>query len=190
MPTLSLGHSALLTDLATCLNWYRMASPGLYCCLHVSVELGEHRLLTPGVVLMVNHGRLKTAKPEPDYERFRGPPNFIADVFPSPDDPEYQRRRSWFAEAGVSEYLAVFDTGPLSWRWHARTVPEFGDLAADADGVLRSQALAGLWIPTKALCERDWWAIMAAITRGVTRRGHHEFMEAIWNPGNSATSIT
>jgi hypothetical protein len=43
-----------------------------------------------------------------------------------------------------------------------------------------SAALPGLWIPSSALRRRDWWALMGAIARGVSRLGHHEFMDAIW----------
>ena len=39
------------------------------------------------------------------------------------------------------------------------------------------------WIPSYALKHRDWWAIMGAIARGVSRVGHHEFMDTIWNAG-------
>jgi hypothetical protein len=48
-----------------------------------------------------------------------------------------------------------------------------------------SSALPGLWIPAQALKDRDWWAVMAAIGRGVSRVGHHEFMETIWKPEKS-----
>jgi hypothetical protein len=47
--------------------------------------------------------------------------------------------------------------------------------------MIRSKALPGLWIPNEALARRDWWTILAAIERGVSRRGHHEFMETIWH---------
>lgn len=185
MKPLSIGHAALLADISTCLNHYRLASPGVYCCIHVDIELSAGIRLTPGVTLMVNHGRLRTATPEPDYELFRGSPNFVADVFPSDADPEYRHRRQLFADASVHEYLAVFDTDPLTWNWHTTDVASYGLLAPDDDGTVRSRALPGLWLPTSALSARDWWAIMASIARGVTRRGHHDFMDTIWNTEKS-----
>ena len=48
-----------------------------------------------------------------------------------------------------------------------------------------SAAMPGLWIPAHALKHRDWWAIMAAITRGESRVGHHDFMDAIWKADKS-----
>lgn len=183
MQQISVGLSALLTDLATCLNWYRLASPGLYCCVHPTLELPDGFVLTPGVVVMVNHGVHRQATPEPDYERFRGAPNFIADVFRSESSGEYEDRRERFSVAGVQEYLAVFDTDPLTWHWHTGTDGGFEMLRPDDDAVIRSQALPGLWFPVAAFSSRDWWSLTACTTRGVTRRGHHEFMDTIWHVG-------
>jgi len=51
-PDLDISRSALLTDIAMCLNNYRLASPGLYCCILVPVQLDEATRLSPGVMLM------------------------------------------------------------------------------------------------------------------------------------------
>ena len=56
---LDIGQSALITDLALCINYYRLFTPGLYCCMHVGVELQEGVRVTPDVLAMVNHGRNK-----------------------------------------------------------------------------------------------------------------------------------
>ncbi|MCA9192205.1 MAG: Uma2 family endonuclease [Planctomycetales bacterium] len=181
MPSLSIGLSALLTDLATCLNWYRLASPGLYCCIHPTLELPDNHVVVPGVVLMANHGKHRHASPEPNFERFRGAPNFVADVFSSDTSLDYSDRKHRFAAAGIEEYLAVFDTEPLSWEWNVLNQAEFNLLKPQQDGIIRSSALPGLWFPEVAFAGRDWWTLMAAITRGVTRRGHHEFMHSIWH---------
>jgi hypothetical protein len=34
-------RSPLLTDFAICMNYYRLFSPGLYCCIHTTVELDD-----------------------------------------------------------------------------------------------------------------------------------------------------
>jgi hypothetical protein len=179
MRELDVGQSALLTDIAMCLNYYRLFSPGLYCCTHVAVELGETRLV-PGVILMVNHGRLKQCDPGPEYDFFRGPPNFVLDVFPGDDLLDYEQRRDCLESAGVLEYVAVKDTQPLEWIWNRLTGGKFSVLQATDNELIMSTSLPGLWIPPAALRHRDWWSIMAAIARGVTRVEHHDFMETIW----------
>src|SRR5262245_39585375 len=110
IPELDIGQSALLTDLAMCINYYRLFSPGLYCCVHATIELGDDKRICPGVVAMVNHGRLKQCDPGPDYERFKGPPNFVLDVFPGHDLLDYEHRRECFESHGVIEYVAVRHT--------------------------------------------------------------------------------
>ena len=62
---LDVGQSALLTDLAMCINYYRLFSPGLYCCVHATVQLDDGTRLCPGIVVQVNHGPLKQCDPEP-----------------------------------------------------------------------------------------------------------------------------
>ena len=178
---LTIGESALITDLSLCLNYYRLFSPGLYCCTHVTVELDDGNRFQPDVMLMVNHGRFKQAESVNDYQFFRGPPNFVLDVFPAGDMLDYDDRRASYERAGVIEYVAVRDTQPLTWAWNRLTDGEFQEIEADHEQTILSSALPGLWIRTHDLRKRDWWSIMATIARGVTRKGHHEYMDAIWN---------
>ena len=51
---IDVGRSALLTDIAMCINYYRLFSPGLYWCIHATVELHDGTRLCPGVVVQVN----------------------------------------------------------------------------------------------------------------------------------------
>lgn len=182
---LDVGRSALLTDLAMCINYYRLFSPGLYCCVHATVQLDDETRFRPGVTVMVNHGALKQCNPEPDYDCFRGPPNFVLDVFPGNDLLDYENRRACFERSGVIEYVAVRDTDPVEWIWNRRIDGRFSAVETAESEVIMSTALPGLWIPAQALKHRDWWAIMAAIARGVSRVGHHDFMETIWKPGKN-----
>jgi hypothetical protein len=177
---LDVGQSALLTDIAMCINYYRLFSPGLYCCTLVPVQLDEHTRLCPGVMVMVNHGNHKQCDPGPSYDWFRGPPNFVLDVFPGDDLLDYEYRRDCFERAQVIEYVALRHTDPVEWIWNRLIDGRFTQIEADDPGMIRSMALPGLWIPTEALKHRNWWAIMGSIAQGVTRLGHHELMESIW----------
>jgi hypothetical protein len=79
---LDIVRSALLTDISMCLAYYRMSSPGLYCCTLVPVQLDENTRLTPGVMLMVNYGRHKQCTTEPSHQFFTGPPTSSWTSFP------------------------------------------------------------------------------------------------------------
>lgn len=185
MPELTTAKSVLLTDLALCINRYRLFTPGIYVCLHVPVLLGNETRIIPGLVAMVNHGRLKQC--EPVTHGFEGPPNFILDVFDSHEMAEYESRKAVFEQYGVVEYIAVENNDALIVHWNRHNGSRFETALPDAHGVFKSKALPGLWIPHKAIETRDWWTILAAIERGVTRLGHHEHQETIWHKNGRPT---
>ena len=185
MHEIGVSESALLTDIAMCINYYRLFSPGLYCCVHAPLKLNTETHLRPGIIVMVNHGEHKQCDPGPQYDCFHGPPNFVLDVFPEHDVVDYDDRRSAFERAKVLEYVAVRNTDPVSWTWNRLERETFAELATADDEIIMSSALPGLWIPTFALKQRDWWSIMGAIARGVSRVAHHDFMQTIWRPDKS-----
>jgi hypothetical protein len=188
MPELTTTKSVLLTDLALCVNHYRLYTPGIYVCLHVPVTLDEHTRFVPGLVAMANHGRLKQC--EPVEHGFEGPPNFILDVFDSEEMAEYESRKNTFEQFGVTEYVAVEDLDCPKIHWNRHNGLQFETGIPDGNGIIKSKALPGLWIPVEALSARDWWSILAAIERGVTRRGHHEFQETIWHKNGRPMQTT
>ena len=182
---LDVGQSALLTDIAMCINYYRLFSPGLYCCVHATVQLDDGARFCPGLIVQVNHGQLKQCEPGPAYDCFHGPPNFVLDVFPADDLLDYEHRRQCFEQAHVIEYVAVRLTEPIEWIWNRLIDGKFSEIKTADNELIMSAALPGLWIPSHALKHRDWWAVMGAIARGVSRFGHHAFMDAIWNAGKN-----
>lgn len=182
IPEIGLSESALLTDIAMCVNYYRLFSPGLYCCVHAPLQLDDGSRWRPGLIVMVNHGKLKQCDPGPDYHCFRGPPNFVLDVFPGDDLLDFEARRTAFETAKVLEYVAVKLTDPVSWIWNRLVDGKFVEIKTPDNEYIMSTALPGLWIPAGALKDRDWWSVMGAIARGVSRVDHHNFMDTIWKP--------
>jgi len=179
MPELTTAKSVLLTDLALCVNRYRLLTPGIYVCLHVPVVLDAHTRVVPGLIAMVNHGCLKQC--EPVENGFEGPPNFVLDVFDPDETAEYEARKAIFQKFGVTEYVAVNTSDSPEFHWNRHNGQTFEEAVPDRQGLIKSQALPGLWVPARALAECDWWSILSAIERGVTRLGHHEFQESIWH---------
>lgn len=168
MAELAVHQSALLTDLALCVNRYRLFSPGWYVCVMTRVQLAPDAWEVPGLVAMLNYGRKKQCEVRDDV--FRGPPNFILDVFDLEDDADFLRRRKRFCEYGVQEYVVAFNDDPVKILWHRLDVKEYHLVEPDADGVIRSSALPNFWAPLAALQDRDWWTVLGCIERGVSRR--------------------
>lgn len=175
---MDIGQSATLTDMAMCLNHYRLSSPGLYVCVHVPVQLDEDIRVVPGVIAQVNYGKHKQCDPG-DYQYFSGPPNFIFDAFRDDQQDEYTYRHKHFERCGVIEYVVWFNSAEMP-VWNRLIDGKYHEIEADTGGVIMSSALPGLWFPLNALKSRNWWAIMSATTQGMSRKEHHEFMETIW----------
>jgi hypothetical protein len=142
------------------------------------VQLDEHTRITPDVVAQVNNGIHKQCKTV-DHKYLAGPPNFIFDIFRDNQTEEYEFRRQRFEKSGVLEYVAWQTTSDIP-VWNRLIEGSFHETTADDDGLIKSTALPGMWISVEALKNRDWWSVMATISRGITRRGHRDFMATIW----------
>jgi hypothetical protein len=134
------------------------------------VQLSAEEWEVPGLVAMVNYGRKKQC--EAGDEAFHGPPNFVLDVFGSKDDPDFLRRRDRSCKFGVHEYLVAINDEPVGLLWHRLEAGGYQLVEPDEDGVIRSHALPNFWVPLKAMQDRDWWAVLGCIERGVSRRAN------------------
>ena len=170
MAELGVHQSALLTDLALCVNRYRLFSPGWYVCVLARVQLAPEEWEVPGLVAMVNYGRKKQCQVEDEV--FHGAPNFVLDVFDRDDDEAFLRRRERFFRHRVEEYVVAIDGEPVKLLWHQLDTHGYRLLEPDNDGVIRSSALPNFWMPLKAVQERDWWAVLGCIERGISRRAN------------------
>ena len=92
---------------------------------------------------------------------------------------DYEQRRNCFERHGVIEYVALKNTDPVEWTWNCLSNGKFSAIETADNELIMSRALPGLWIASLALKHRNWWSIMATIARGVSRVGHHQFMDTI-----------
>ena len=93
-------------------------------------------------------------------------------VFNGEDDADFVRRRERFSQHGVREYVVAIDRAPVTLLWHRLDAGSYRLLEPDDDGIIRSHAVPNLWIPLKALQDRDWWGVIGCIDRGVSRRAN------------------
>ena len=175
----SIGKSAAITDLGMCINHYRLHTVGLFTCIRARVKIRD-QFLTPDMIVVINAGKHKQCSPNFDENYFDGPPNFILDVYDQSEITSIKERKATYASSGVQEYLVVREDF-LRIEWNRLQNGKYKALKPDKDGITRSKALPGLWIPIPALQKRDFWAVMASIDQGITRREHHELMDTIWN---------
>ena len=72
MPELGVHRSDILTDLALCINRWRLLSPGWYVGVLAKVQLSPEEWEVPGLVALVNYGRKKLCAVRDEV--FHGPP--------------------------------------------------------------------------------------------------------------------
>lgn len=181
MEELDIRQSALLTDVGTCINHYRLFTPGIFVCINATVQIDETTRVTPGLIAMVNNGKFKQCTPHYEDKAFHGPPNLIIDIASENNKAVYQKRRDCFEKNKVQEYILLRETDSIKIEWNRLVNGKYELVKADDDGLIKSKALPGLWIPVNALQIRDLWVVMATIERGITRKEHHDFMGTIWN---------
>ena len=173
----TIGKSATITDLGMCINKYRLMTPGLYACINVGVKLGE-QIIYPDMMVMIGSGAHQQCKPDYESNYFVGPPNFIIEIRDS-RSPAAKERKQLFSSFGVQEYVIVNELS-TKVEWNRLTGGKFKVIKPDREGLIKSTSLPGMWIPIEAVKQKDYWAIMAAIEHGVSRRAHHELMSTIW----------
>lgn len=177
MIKLDVMQAATLADVATCVNHYRMSTPGVFVCIHAQVRLGD-AVFVPGLIAQVNSGKFKQCDPG-DYDHFTGPPNFVFDVYHEEQRSEIERRHQAFETAGVVEYV-LWNATENKPTWLRLIEGKLVEVPMIDGEVIESTALPGMRFPVTAFKNRDWWSIMSAISYGVSRQPHHEFMATIW----------
>ena len=181
MENWSIGKSATLTDLAMCINHYRVRTVGLYACIRVGVKLkNSHDLIYPDFMVMIGSGSRKQCYADHDRNYFVGPPNFILEIHEDTTSQYVEDRKKMFADAGVLEFLIV-NASSDKVEWNRLNDGDFVEVLPDSDGLIKSTSLPGLWMAIDAIKKRDNWKIIAGIEHGITRRGHHYLMDSIWN---------
>jgi hypothetical protein len=178
MLDLDIIQAATLADMTSCVNHYRMYTPGLFVCVHPQVRLDGDTVLVPGLVAQVNSGKFKQCDAG-SYQYFSGPPNFVFDVYREEQRLEIERRRRVFASAGVIEYV-LWNTTAQEPAWLRLGEGRLVEVPLVGGEVIESAALPGLRFPVDAFKERDWRSIMAATSNGIARPAHRDFMATVW----------
>lgn len=173
----TVDESANLIDLATCLNYYRMFTPGLAVGVDTPVELGAGTVARPDLVAVVTSGPLRQCSRGP-RGLFAGPPNFVADIFPVDSLQDFRERLDFYARAGVVEYVA-WQVGAAWPLWNRLNGKRYAPIDCGTDQVLESVALPGFRIPRAAFEARDWAKVIAAINEGLNSDAHQAFRAGV-----------
>jgi Uma2 family endonuclease len=159
---------------------YAAATPGVEMHDNGTVILGPDSEPQPDVMLRrVRGGTTHLGRRGTETTYVAGPPEFVAEVSYSTEAIDLNQKRDDYDRHGVGEYLVH--------RVRARAAVLFGrdaagrlvELPPDADGLLRSRVLPGLWIDPMALVAGDSARLLAVLNAGLASPEHAAFVASL-----------
>jgi Uma2 family endonuclease len=98
-----------------------------------------------------------------------GAPEFVAEVAATSASYDLREKLEAYLRAGVREYV-VWRTYDEAVDWFELREDAYARLEPDAEGIVHSPNLAGLWLNTKALLAHDRQAILRTLDEGLKAR--------------------
>lgn len=172
--------------LVTWLGCYEAGTPGIAVADNTTIELGPENDAQADAALLIlpeSGGRCRIN----DDGYLDGAPELIAEVAASSASYDLHDKRDLYRANGVQEYL-VWMTLEQRLLWHRLVDGEFVDLAADADGIVRSQVFPGLALDRQALLAGDMHRVLDVLRVEMTTEAHDGFCRQLEQRSGESTS--
>jgi len=167
-------HAQPQNSLGTWLGIYASETPGVKCFDNPTVRLDLDNEPQPDLVLMKTPSKGGQARISPD-DYIEGAPELVIEIVGSSHAYDLHQKKGAYRRNGVREYIAwVTGENRLIW-WELRN-GEYQEIAADANGLLKSGIFPGLWLDTGALLRGDIKIVLAVLRRGLESPDHHAFV--------------
>lgn len=165
-------HGGPHLRLAAWLGDYLIRTPGLDGGDNSTVRLDLENEPQPDLHLRIpeEHGGQSTIGADGYIE---GPPELAVEIAASSFSYDLHDKLRAYQRNGVQEYLVWrVDDGAVDW--FAMRGGRYQQIAADDEGVLRSDVLPGLWLDVEALLAGDLVRVRAVLDRGIGSAEHAE----------------
>lgn len=163
-------HAVLITWATV----YAGSTPRLIVGDNSTIRLDSRNEPQPDVLLMIEPEAAGQARIDDDGY-VDGAPELIAEVAASTVSIDLHTKYKVYQRKGVREYL-VWRVEDERIDWFVLDGAKFDPLPLDADGLLKSRVLPGLWLDPTALIRHDVTAVLAALTRGLASPEHAAFV--------------
>ncbi len=164
-------HGRILTWLGT----YEAATPGVAVGDAPTVRLDLDNEPQPDAVLLITPEAGGQARLSDD-DYIEGAPELIVEIAASSAAIDLHTKKQAYRRNGVKEYIVwqVLDQ-KLSWFYLEKG--EYVELAADSDGIVRSQVFPGLWLAVTELLAGNMQRVLAVLQEGVQSDVHAAFVQ-------------
>lgn len=152
---------------------YEDATPGVEGFDNATNILDEENEAQPDLCLLIAAAKLGQTREENEY--IVGAAELIIEIASSTESIDLHRKRREYQQAGVREYVVVVIRQARVF-WFVLRDDQFEELAAGADGILRSEVFPGLWLDPAALLRRDAARIREVLQQGLSSPEHAAFV--------------
>ena len=172
-------HSAEHGRIVTLAGMYEFATPGVDMHADGTVILGPDAEPQPDVTLRrLRGGRTRLIRRH-ETTYIAGPPEWVAEVASSTETIDLNQKRHDYDRYGVGEYLVHLVRTRAVVRFARDAGGHLVEVPPDADGLLRSVALPGLWLDPIALVAGDRPRLKATLDAGLASADHAAFAAAV-----------
>jgi Uma2 family endonuclease len=173
MPSpVSRHHDGCHIVLAAWLSNYATVTPGCFPGIEATWLMDERQVPQPDLTLRIlaeYGGQSGVAGP---YHS--GAPELIVEVAVSSYSRDFGAKKRLYERMGVREYIVALP-GEKKLFWFVRSPSGVLPLAADPDGIYRSECIPGLWLDAAALWNLDLSGINAMLQQGLASPEHSTF---------------
>ena len=172
-------HSEEHGRFVTAAGLYAFATVGVSMHADSTVILAPDAEPQPDVTLRrLRGGRTRLVRRH-ETTYIAGPPEWVAEVASSTETIDLNQKRHDYDRYGVGEYLVHLVRTRAVVRFGRDDAGHLVELPPDADGVLRSRSLPGLWIDPIALTAGDTARLKAVLDAGLASAEHAAFAAAM-----------
>jgi Uma2 family endonuclease len=176
-------HGSPHAHLITWLGYYHAVTPGVEIGDNSTVRLDLDNEPQPDALLLITPERGGQAHIDADGY-IAGAPELVAEVASSSASYDLHAKLHAYRRNGVREYI-VWRVLDQEVDWFVLRAGQYERLPPGADGILRSEVFAGLWIDPAALIRGDLARVLAVGQQGVSGSEHTAFVTRLRPPSTA-----
>jgi Uma2 family endonuclease len=156
------------------LGTYQIATPGVKLGIEPTVRLDQDNEPQPDAVLLIDQSLGGQSRlTEDDY--IEGAPELVVEIAASSAAYDLHDKKKAYRRNGIKEYI-IWQIVENKLDWFRLSESEYVPLEPNADGILQSQVMPGLWLSIPALLAGDMSQVMAVLQAGLSSAEHREFV--------------
>lgn len=170
-------HAVYHAQVVTWLGYYAARTPGVEAADNGTVILDEENEPQPdGVLRIVEQSGGASRVDTRGY--VIGAPELHVEVAYTSEAIDLHDKREQYARTGVQEYLVILiQDGKL--RGFRLRGNRFVDVKIPSDDIWKSNHFPGLWLPVRAMLDRDMSTVIDTLDAGLATRSHGEFVSRL-----------